>query len=79
MAEAVQEYHSGQQEISEQIATFHLVGGLLKWGSLAVAVLLSMLVLWFCTSAGFLAGLITGLVILAVGIYFLRSKPSAEH
>ena len=79
MAEAVQEYHSGQQEISEQIATFHLVGGLLKWGSLAVAVLLSMLVLWFCTSAGFFAGLITGLVILAVGIYFLRSKPSAEH
>ena len=78
MAEAAHDYHTGDQDISEQIATFHLVGALLKWGSLAVAVLLTVLVLWFCVNAGFISGLVTGLVILAVGIFFLRSKPG-EH
>jgi len=74
MAEAAHEYHTGDQDISEQVATFSLVGGMLKWGSLGIAVTLIMLVLWFCTS-----GLITGVILLAVGIYFLRSKPDAEH
>jgi thiamine transporter ThiT len=79
MAEAAHEYHTGDQDISEQVATFSLVGGMLKWGSLGIAVTLIMLVLWFCTSAGFFSGLITGVILLAVGIYFLRSKPDAEH
>jgi thiamine transporter ThiT len=79
MAEAAHEYHTGDQDISEQVATFSLVGGMLKWGSLGIAVTLIMLVLWFCTNAGFFSGLITGVILLAVGIYFLRSKPDAEH
>jgi thiamine transporter ThiT len=79
MAEAAHDYHTGDQDIAEQVATFHLVGGMLKWGSLAVAVLLTMLVLWFCVGAGFFTGLISGAVLLAVGIYFLRSKPTADH
>ena len=79
MAEAAHDYHSGDQEITEQVATYHLVGGMLKWGSLAVAVLLTMLVMWFCTSAGFFSGAFVGVVILALGIYFLRAKPEAEH
>ncbi len=79
MAEAAHAYHAGDQDIGEQVATYHLVGGLLKWGSLAVAVVITMLVMWFCANAGFFAGLITGIVILALGVYFLRSKPAEEH
>jgi thiamine transporter ThiT len=79
MAEAAHEYHTGDQEISEQVATFHLVGGMLKWGSLAIAVVVTMLVLWFCASTGFFTGLGAGIVILIVGIVFLREKPDAGH
>ena len=79
MAEAVHDYHSGDQDISEQVETYRDVMGLFKWGSLAIAVVVTMLVMWFCANAGFFSGLITGVVILALGIYFLRSKPAAEH
>jgi thiamine transporter ThiT len=79
MSDAVQEYHPGDQEISEQVATFGVFGKMMKWGSLCVAVLLVMLVLWFCRGAGFFGGLIPGLVVLSLGIYFLRSKPEHGH
>ncbi|MFI4976169.1 MAG: aa3-type cytochrome c oxidase subunit IV [Caulobacterales bacterium] len=79
MAEADHEYHRGQQDVSEQVATFHTFGGLVKWGCLTLAVLLLMLIMWFCTGAGFLAGLISGVVVLAAGIVFLRSGPSEEE
>ena len=35
------------------------------------------LVLWFCVNAGFLAGPGAAVALLALGIYFLRSKPEA--
>lgn len=73
------EYHRGDMDIHEQTATYAAFGVFTKWGSLAIAVGLLMLVLWFCTPAGFLGGLIPGVVLAAAGIYFLRSKPTAEH
>jgi len=79
MTEAVHEYHQGDQDISEQQATFAAFGGMIKWGSLSVAVLLLMLVLWFCVDAGFFAGLVAGLILTAVGVFFLRSKPAGAH
>ena len=79
MTEAVHEYHSGDQDITEQESTFSLFGKLIKWGSLAVAVLVLTLVLWFCVGAGFFGGVIPGLVLLFVGIYFLRAKPAESH
>ena len=79
MSEAVHDYHPGDMDIAEQLATFSLVGKMIKWGSLAVAVLLVMLVLWFCVQAGFLAGAGAGLVLAVAGVFFLRSKPVAEH
>ena len=54
------EYHRGDMDIHEQTATYEAFGVFTKWGSLAVAVGLLMLVLWFCTPAGFLGGFITG-------------------
>lgn len=79
MSEAVHEYTQGDQEITEQLATFSLFGKMMKWGSLSVAVLLIMLVLWFCVQAGFIAGAAAGIVLAVVGVYFLRSKPASEH
>ncbi len=77
MAEAV--YHHGDQNIHEQVATYRLFGGLAKWGSLSVAVLVLMLVLWFCLGLGFLGGAIPGAVLTAVGVTFLRERsPSGQ-
>ena len=33
------EYHRGEMDISEQVATFNLFNGLTKWGSLGLAAL----------------------------------------
>ena len=73
------EYHRGDMDISEQVATFHLFNGLTKWGSLVLAALLLLLVLWFCTPAGFMAGAISAVVLTVLGIVFLREKPAADH
>lgn len=73
------EYHRGEMDISEQVSTFNLFNGLTKWGSLALACLLSMLVLWFCTPAGFVGGFTTAAVLLVLGLVFLREKPEAAH
>ena len=79
MSEAVQEYNPGDQNIAEQLATYSMFGKMMKWGSLGVAVLLVMLVLWFCVNAGFVSGLVAGLIVLAAGVYFLRSQPESAH
>ena len=79
MAGQASDYHRGDQNIAEQVATFHLVMGITKWGSLVLASMLLFLVMWFCTGAGFFAGLITGGVVAILGILLLRSRPSDEH
>jgi hypothetical protein len=79
MTEAVHEYHTGDQDIGEQVATFSAFGSMIKWGSLVIAAGLVALVLWFCVNAGFFAGFGAAIVLLAVGIYFLRSKPAPAH
>jgi hypothetical protein len=79
MSEAVHDYTQGDMDIAEQLATFSLVGKMIKWGSLCVAVLLVMLVLWFCVRAGFFAGAGAGFVLAVAGVFFLRSKPAAAH
>jgi len=79
MSEAVHDYTQGDMDITEQVATFGMFGKTVKWGSLAVAVLLVMLVLWFCVQAGFFAGFGAGIVLAVVGVFFLREKPAAAH
>lgn len=73
------EYHRGEMDIHEQTATYDAFMALTKWGSLAIAVALLMLVLWFCTPAGFLGGLIPGVVMTVIGILVLRDKKSGGH
>jgi thiamine transporter ThiT len=78
MARKASEYHRGQQDIEEQVATFHLVMNITKWGSLLIAAFLLFSVLWFCTDAGFLTGLISGAVVLVLGAIFLRRGAPAH-
>lgn len=73
------DYHRGEMDIHEQVATYNFFMGLTKWGSLALAVALLALVLWFCTPAGFFGGLIPAVVLLVVGIVVLRDKKSGGH
>jgi len=74
MAGPASDYHRGDMDITEQRSTFHVVMMMTKWGSLVLASLLVLLVLWFCTGAGFFSGLISAVVVLAVGIAVLREK-----
>ncbi len=74
MAEHASDYHRGEMDISAQEHTFHAFGAFTKWGSLITAVGVLTLTLWFCTTAGFLGGLITGVVVLALGILLLRER-----
>ncbi|MFZ4066381.1 MAG: aa3-type cytochrome c oxidase subunit IV [Phenylobacterium sp.] len=73
------EYHHGEMDISEQTATYDVFMLLTKWGSLAIAALLVLLVIWFCTPAGFLTGLGVTLAMTVIGIVLLREKPDAAH
>ena len=79
MAGQASEYHRGEMDIHEQVSTFHLVMNITKWGSVVLAALLLTLVLWFCTGAGFLAGAISGAIVLGLGIILLRDRGGAEH
>ncbi len=73
------DYHRGEMDINEQVSTYNAVMGMTKWGSLALAVSLLALVLWFCTPAGFIGGLVPALVLLVLGIIFLRDKKGGGH
>ena len=77
-ADAHDDYVRGSQEISEQTSTFSLFMGLAKWGSLLTAVTLVFLVLWFQPGGSFVAGAISAFVVLAVGVFALRSKKKAH-
>jgi len=79
MAGPSSDYHRGEMEITEQTATFHLVMGLTKWGSLVLASFLLLVIMLFCTETGFMGSAISGVVLLVVGIVFLREKPAADH
>jgi thiamine transporter ThiT len=72
MAGQASDYHRGEMDIHEQVATFRLIMNITKWGSLVIAAALLFLVLWFCTGAGFLAGLISGIVVFVLGSLLLR-------
>ena len=45
-----------------------------KWSSLAVAVGVLLFTLWFCTDAGFPTAFFSAIVLMAVGIFVLRSR-----
>ena len=79
MAGKASEYHHGDQDISEHIHTYRMFDEMTKYGALTVGVLVLMLTLWFCLGVEFLGGLVPGLVVLGLGVWFLGRKPAQDH
>jgi hypothetical protein len=79
MADHASDYTRGEMDIQEQTATYDLFMGMTKWGSLAIAALLVLLTVWFCTPAGFIAGFVSAAVMTVIGVIVLRDKPEAAH
>jgi hypothetical protein len=77
MAGAAHDHVRGEMDIAEQVSTFEFFNGMTKWGSLGVGTLVLFLALWFCTGAGFGGAFITAVVVIALGVFFLREKPQA--
>lgn len=71
------DYVHGSMEITEQQATFDLFMGMAKYGSLAIAALLTFLTIWFMPNGNFFAGAGVGVVLMVAGVWFLRSP--AKH
>ena len=68
------DYIHGEMIIEEHEKTYEGFLKLTKWGSLYLAALLVMLVLWFCTATGFLGALISAVVLLVLGTLALSEK-----
>ena len=78
MADQASDYHHGDQNIHEQQTTFRNAMIATKWSILALAALITLLTMWFCTAAGFFNALVAAVLILAVGIFALRERSSAH-
>jgi hypothetical protein len=73
-------YHRGDMPVAEHASTYKGVMGLFKWGALGAADLLILLVMAFCTPAGFFPALVVAVIVLIAGIVGLRgSKAPAAH
>jgi hypothetical protein len=68
------DYTRGEMIIEEHEKTYDGFLKMTKWGSLYLAAIVLSLVLWFCTAAGFLGGVVTGVVLLVVGTLVLSEK-----
>jgi Bacterial aa3 type cytochrome c oxidase subunit IV len=79
MAGQASEYHHGEMDVHAQQQTFHAVMIGTKWASLAIAVGVVFLTLWFCTSAGFGTAFISAVILLVVGIFALRQRGTPAH
>jgi xanthine/uracil/vitamin C permease (AzgA family) len=79
MAEQAVTHHHGDMPVQAQASTYHGVMDLFKWGALAVAALLVLLTLWFCTPAGFVPGLVVAAILVILGVVFLRGGKSGAH
>ena len=68
------DYTRGEMIIEEHEKTYDGFLKMTKWGSLYLAAIVLGLVLWFCTSFGFLGGVFTAVVVLVLGTLVLSEK-----
>ena len=68
------DYTRGEMIIEEHEKTYDGFLKMTKWGSLYLAVLLILLVLWFCTPTGFLGALVAAVVLAVLGTLALSEK-----
>jgi hypothetical protein len=71
------EYHRGEMKVDEHLSMYHLFNMLVHWGSLALATLLSFLVLSLCAHAGLLPSAIVAVIVAGAGTVWLR-RPKAH-
>ena len=71
MAGQASDYHRGDMDIHEQQATFSLVMGITKWGSLIIAVGVLFFTMLFCTDMGLISAFISAGVVAVVGVLLL--------
>jgi hypothetical protein len=81
MAEHASDHTHGEMDILQQQNAFEGFMRMTKWGSLAVAVIVLFATLTFCTDAGVGTGALLSLILLVLGVFFLRDKPghAAAH
>jgi len=72
-------YHHGEMPVQFHATTYRDVMGLFKWGALGTADLLILLVMWFCTPAGFFPALVIAAIVLVAGLVGLRGKKTPAH
>ena len=72
------EYHHGDMPIVEHAETYSGVMGMFKWGALAVADLLILLTLWYCTPVSYFAGLVVVAIVTIIAVVALRRRKSAH-
>ncbi|HEX8232434.1 MAG TPA: aa3-type cytochrome c oxidase subunit IV [Caulobacteraceae bacterium] len=72
---ADEEYHRGEMDIHQHELTFRGVMRLTKWACLIIAVMVLFFSMWLAAGAGFFGSLIAAVVVLALGIFLLRSRP----
>lgn len=73
-AEATAPHVHGEMNITEQAWTWSLFMGLTKWLSLATAVVVLFLTVWFGVGAGFMPALISAVAVTVIGFFMLRAK-----
>jgi len=79
MAGPASDYHRGEMDIHEQTRTYHSFLVLTKWGALALMVGLLFFSLLFAVGAGFIGSAASAVVLLVLGIVFLREKRKSPH
>jgi hypothetical protein len=77
MAKRASGHTHGEMDIHQQKASFDGFVRLTKWGSLAVAVIVLLATLFFCTDAGVAGSFVPALIVLVLGVFVLRDKPGA--
>ena len=78
-AETAHDHVHGEMEISAQNQMFELFIKMAKWGTLAIAVTVVFLTVWFAVGAGFIAALVSSVVLAVAGVFALKSKPAEAH
>ena len=72
-------YTRGEMQIVEHKATYKAFDVLLRYGSLAIAVLVLFLTLMFCTGVGFIGAAAPAVILLAIGLVVLRKAPPSTE
>ncbi len=59
-------------DVAEHAAAYHKFSLLVKWVMVLAGTVLSFFGVWIAAGAGFIAGLVVGLIVLGLGTYALR-------